>query len=89
MIRTSLLALALLAVSLPLAAQKVAPGSLPEFSENDYDNNGVVTVEEATRLAPAVAVAAIKACDTDRNGQLSRDEYAVCNGSSTPADQSR
>ncbi len=78
--------IALLALSAGAAAQREAntakmnPGFLASYYDYDSNRDGVVTLAEIEPVVEAAHVSAVRACDTDADQRLSRDEYNICNG---------
>jgi hypothetical protein len=70
----------------PVETPKIEPGLLSAYSEYDANGDGNVTTAEFLALAPAGYEAAARACDTDRNGNLSQAEYDACSGTEAAAD---
>lgn len=62
--------------SLALAAPP-ADNNLPSYTALDKDKDGIVTLSEIDVYPPGVA-ARLHHCDSNKDKQLSRQEYAQC-----------
>jgi hypothetical protein len=64
---------------LAFAADEAAPAqlSLPGFEQVDVDGNGAISNAEAGAVPGLIDM--FSTADTDKDGQLSKDEYAAAN----------
>lgn len=65
------------------AAASKAPEPLPTYEQLDKDKDGIVTMSEVDVYPPGVA-ARLHRCNTDKDQQLSREEYARCEHDAPP-----
>lgn len=70
-----LVSLAAIALAAPAMAQDAAQGAT--FAELDADQNGELSFQELTAVAPELTVEQFAAADVDANGALSEDEYTA------------
>jgi len=73
--------LVVLGLSTAAFAQEAVP-TAPDYTAIDADASGGVTLAELQVAMPAVTAEQFAAADTDGNGELSADEFAVA---TTPA----
>ena len=75
-----------LAQQAPSEEAGIPPGTLTAYSEYDSNGDGAVTTAEFLALVPAGHEAAARACDGNRDGNLSQAEYDACAGLETAPD---
>lgn len=65
----------LLVPSLAAAGKPTPPPVDPRFAAMDADGNGIVTWEEFSAAMPQMRRAAFDSIDTDKNGDITRQEW--------------